>query len=131
MFLRLFAISALFCGHSLAAPPPTALPGKPSASAARITPANPPNDGILFVDHAKAKRSGHLGHALVQLAPGKLLAFYPNCSSDNGGHSAVGWMEFKRSEDAGKTWGEPQVLAFTKALFEKQLGRTAMAERPW
>lgn len=95
----------------------------------RITPADPPNDGILFVDHAKDQRSGHLGHALVQYAPGKLLAFYPNCSGDNGGHSAVGWMEFKRSEDGGETWGEPQVLAFTKALFEKGVGRTAMAEK--
>ena len=125
----LLALSALFGGSSLAAPPPTVLPGKPSACAARITPANPPNDGILFVDHSKAKRSGHLGHALVQLEPGMLIAFYPNCSSDNAGHSGVGWMEYKRSEDAGKTWGEPQVLSFSKKLHEKKMGRSAMAEK--
>ena len=129
MLLRLLAISAFLCGHSLAAPPPTTLPGKTSACATRITPANPPNNGLLFVDHSKSNRSGHLGHALVQYAPGKLLAFYPNCSSDNGGHSAAGWMEFKRSEDGGKTWGPRQELTFTKALFNKQNGRTAMAEK--
>lgn len=83
----------------------------------------------MFVDHSKTKRSGHLGHALVQLKPGKLIAFYPNCSSDNGGHSGVGWMEYKRSVDAGKTWGEPQVLSFSKKLHEKKMGRSAMAEK--
>ncbi|MBE7498683.1 MAG: exo-alpha-sialidase [Verrucomicrobiaceae bacterium] len=129
MPLRLLAISALLCGQPLAAAPPTTIAGKTSACAARITPGNPPNNGLLFVGHSKANRSGHLGHALVQYAPGKLLAFYPNCSSDNGGHSAVGWMELKRSEDGGKSWGPRQVLAFTKALFNKHNGRTAMAEK--
>jgi hypothetical protein len=95
----------------------------------KITPTNPPNDGILFVDHSRNNRSGHLGHALVQYERGKILAFYPNCSSDNNGHSAVGWMEFKRSEDGCKTWGAPQVLPFTKELFDKHTGRTAMAEK--
>jgi hypothetical protein len=100
-----------------------------SACASRVFPSNPPNEGILFVDHSKSNRSGHLGHALVQYAPGKILAFYPNCSSDNRGHSAIGWMEFKRSEDGGRTWSDPQVLAFSRELFEKHEGRTAMAEK--
>jgi hypothetical protein len=129
--LRLAAILLGFIGTSLLADAPKgdALPGKTSACVSRITPANPPNRGILFVDHSKTKRSGHLGHALVQYERGKILAFYPNCSGDNGGHSAVGWMEFKRSEDGGKTWSEPQVLPFTKELFDKHEGRTAMAEK--
>jgi len=97
-----------------------------SACASRVYPPNPPNEGILFVDHAKNNRGGHLGHALVQYAPGKILAFYPNTTA---GHSAVGWMEFKRSEDGGQTWSDPQELAFTKELFEKNTGRTAMAEK--
>ena len=97
-----------------------------SACASRVYPPNPPNDGILFVDHAKNKRGGHLGHALVQYAPGKILAFYPNTTP---GHSGMGWMEFKRSEDGGQTWSDPQELAFTKELFEKKTGRTAMAEK--
>lgn len=84
----------------------------------RVFPGNPPNEGILFVDHAPANRSGHLGHALVEYEDGKLIAFYPNCSADNKGHSAVGWMEYKRSEDAGETWGQPQVLAYSRKLFD-------------
>jgi hypothetical protein len=111
------------------APPANPPQAASSARASRIFPANPPNEGILFVDHSKNNRGGHLGHALVQYERGKILAFYPNCSSDNGGHSGVGWMECKRSEDAGKTWSEPQVLAFSKELFEKHEGRTAMAEK--
>lgn len=100
-----------------------------SEVAARILPSNPPNKGLLFVDHSQADRSGHLGHALVEYADDKLLAFFPNCSDDHGGHSAVGWMEFKRSEDGGKTWSRRLPLPFSKELFKKGEGRTAMAEK--
>lgn len=65
-----------------------------------LTPKNLPNDGILFVNHASQGRGGHLGHALVEYAPGKILAFYANCSAVDSqwkGHSADGWMEYKRS----------------------------------
>jgi hypothetical protein len=78
-----------------------------------ITPEKPPNDGILFVEHSQMGRSGNLGHALVEYEDGKLLAFYPNCSDDNKGHSAVGWMEYKRSLDGGETWGDANVLAYS------------------
>ncbi len=100
-----------------------------SQVASRITPPTPPNKGILFVDHSKSNRSGHLGHALVEYEPGKILAFYPNCSDYMGGHSAVGWMEFKRSNDGGKTWGSSQRLPFSRWLFDAKMGRTAMAEK--
>jgi len=83
-----------------------------------VTPKNAPNDGILFVDHSRTGRSGHLGHALVEYEGGKILAFYPNCSDDNNARSAVGWMEHKRSEDGGETWGDPKVLAYSKNLFD-------------
>ena len=91
-----------------------------------VFPKDPPNEGILFVDHARTGRSGHLGHALVEYEDGKILAFYPSCSSDSHnpnkpaskGHSAVGWMEYKRSEDGGKTWSAPHVLAYSKDLFD-------------
>ena len=57
-----------------------------------------PPEGNVFVNHEINGRSGHLGHALVEYEEGKILAFYPNCSLDEKGHSAVGWMEYKRSE---------------------------------
>lgn len=36
----------------------------------KITPPNPPNDGILFADLEAQGRSGHMGHALVEYASG-------------------------------------------------------------
>jgi len=87
----------------------------------KLTPDNPPNEGILFVDHQKHNRSGHLGHAMVEYAPGKILAFFPNCSSVDtrwNGHSGHGWMEFKRSLDGGDTWSEPMIEPNSKALFD-------------
>ncbi len=70
-----------------------------------------PENGILFVNHREKHRSGHLGHALVEYAPGKLLAFYSNCAGGrNHGHSGFGWVEYKRSVDAGVTWSGPVVL---------------------
>ncbi len=64
----------------------------------RITPGPIPGEGILFVNHHEKRRSGHLGHALVEYADGCILAFYSNCAgSRNAGHSGFGWMEYKRS----------------------------------
>jgi hypothetical protein len=94
-----------------------------------IDPPCPPNDGILFVDHSKAGRSGHLGHALVEYAPGEILAFYPNCSDANSGHTGDGWMEYKRSEDGGRTWGEPAPLEYSKRMYESGTNRSVMCEK--
>jgi len=100
----------------------------------RIIPPDPPNEGILFVDHSKTGRSGHLGHALVEYQDGKILAFYPNCSGDNregyfAGHTGAGWMEYKRSEDGGSTWSEPFVLEYSKNMFEKEQKRSSICEK--
>jgi len=94
-----------------------------------ITPPGPPNEGILFVDHSEAGRSGHLGHALVEYEPGKLLAFYPNCSDANEGHTGDGWMEYKRSEDGGRTWSEPVPLEYSRQVYESGAGRSVMCEK--
>ncbi len=94
-----------------------------------IEPPNPPNDGILFVNHAKAGRSGHLGHALVEVEPGHILAFYPNCSDANNGHTGDGWMEARRSIDGGRTWSEPQPLVYSKQVYESGKGRSVMCEK--
>ena len=67
----------------------------------------------IFLNHEEKQRSGHLGHAMVRCADGSILAFYSNCSGTHGwtqtagGHTMQGWVEYRRSTDNGKTWGEP------------------------
>ena len=98
----------------------------------RVVPDNIPNDGILFADLQKEDRSSHLGHALVEYAPSKILAFYPTCSAEDkryNGHSGYGWMEYKRSEDGGQTWSESIPEPNSKALFDQHCGRSAMCEK--
>ncbi len=83
-----------------------------------ITPSATPSEGILFADMQSIHRSGHLGHALVEYAEDCLLAFYSNCSPVIlNGHNGFGWMEYKRSTDGGRTWGEPVVLPYTYQSF--------------
>lgn len=71
----------------------------------------PADEGILIADRAALRRSGHLGHALVEYAPGQLLSFASDTSgSRSHGHSGYGWVETRRSSDSGETWSEPTVL---------------------
>lgn len=80
----------------------------------RVTPPGIPNEGILFVDHQSKRRSGHMSHALVEYAPGCILSFYSNCSAAiERGHNGYGWIEYKRTTDAGKTWSDPVVLDYS------------------
>lgn len=98
----------------------------------KVTPSPTPNKGIMFVNHQEHNRSGHMGHALVEYKPGEILAFYPNCSAEDErwkGHSGYGWMEFKRSLDGGETWSEPIIEPNSKALFDKNVGKTFMCEK--
>jgi len=94
-----------------------------------VVPPNPPNEGIMFVDHSREDRSGHLGHALVEYEPGKILAFYANCSDANKGHAAEGWTEYKRSVDGGETWGDPIEFEHAKRIFDDGQRRSAFAEK--
>lgn len=94
-----------------------------------LTPGDIPNQGILFVDHQKQNRGGHFGHALVEYADGKILDFYPNCNTDNGGHSGRGWMEWKRSEDGGETWSEGKAFPYSKNLYDLNIGITSINEK--
>lgn len=83
----------------------------------KITPEAIPSTGILFVDNQKNSRSGHLGHALAEYKKDNIISFYSNCSGNRNkwspGHNGFGWVEYKRSADGGKTWGEPRVLEYS------------------
>ena len=99
----------------------------------KITPQ--PEKTQLFINHQLHHRSGHLGHAMCQLANGELIAFYPNCSVDNPqrhgyeGHSAIGWMEYKRSVDEGRRWSEPYSLDFSRQAIVNRAGHAIFAEK--
>jgi len=68
----------------------------------------------IFADHEKEGRSGHLGHGMAEFAPGKIIDFYPNTSGNRCcGHSAFGWVEYRISEDYGKTFGEARKLPYS------------------
>lgn len=72
----------------------------------------------IYVDNEKRGRSGHMGHALAEFAPGKIIAFNANTSSKRFcGHAAFGWMEYRISEDYGKTWGEIQNFPYSVEEF--------------
>lgn len=95
----------------------------------RIIPSPIPNEGYLLADHSKEHRGGHLGHALAECRNGDLLAFYPNCSADNDGHSGVGWMQYRRSSDGGATWGEAIDVPYSRFVYSQRLGRSVMCEK--
>ena len=63
------------------------------------------SDPEMYVNNEARSRSGHMSHAMVEYAPGKIIAFNSNCSAVRyEGHSAFGWIEYRYSEDGGKTW---------------------------
>lgn len=97
-----------------------------------ITPDNIPNEGELFVDRSIDNRSSHLGHALVEYAPGKILDFFPNCSGAEehlDGHTCYGWTEFKRSTDGGETWSDTMPYPYSKNLYDMQCGVVSHSEK--
>ncbi len=68
----------------------------------------------LYVDNKSRHRSGHMSHAMVQHAPGKIIAFNSNCSPKRVmGHAAFGFIEFRYSEDYGRTWSDIHVVTPT------------------
>ena len=76
------------------------------------------SEPIVLADNEKAHRSGHVGHALTEFAPGKIMAFSANTSFDRFcGHSVYGWMDYRISEDYGKTWGKPKVFPYSWEKF--------------
>lgn len=73
------------------------------------------SEPIIFVDNQARKRSGHMTHAMAEFAPNKLIVFNSNCSSlIYNGHSTFGWVEYRISEDGGKTYSDFYELPYSK-----------------
>lgn len=76
------------------------------------------SDKILYVDNKSRGRSGHMTHAMVEFAPGKLIDFNANSSAEYfWGHSTYGWVEYRISEDGGETFSEIYDLPYSVKAF--------------
>lgn len=72
----------------------------------------------IYADREAQHRSGHVGHGLAEFAPGKIIDFAPNTSAVRlKGHAAFGWMEYRISEDWGRSFSEPRKLPFSWETF--------------
>ncbi len=75
------------------------------------------SEPVLHVDNASRRRSGHMTHAMVEYAPGRIMGFNSNCSGiRSSGHSAFGWIEYRYSEDGGKSWSTASEMPFSKEI---------------
>lgn len=76
------------------------------------------DEPTLYVDNESRKRSGHMTHAMAEFAPGCFIDFNANCSIKKwAGHSTYGWVEYRISKDAGKTYSEPKALPYSVDSF--------------
>lgn len=78
------------------------------------------SEPTLYVDNQSRGRSGHMTHAIVEYAPNKLMDFNSNCSAViYNGHSTYGFIEYKLSNDGGKTFSGIYELPYSKqSLFD-------------
>lgn len=72
----------------------------------------------LYVDNESRKRSGHMTHALAEFKKGSFIDFNSNCSAvRKGGHFPYGWVEYRISEDCGKTYSDFKTLEYSYNCF--------------
>ena len=72
----------------------------------------------VFVDNKARRRSGHMTHALAEFAPGCFIDFNSNCSAiRHEGHMPYGWVEYRISRDAGKTFSDFYTLQYSLDSF--------------
>lgn len=72
----------------------------------------------IYVDNESRKRSGHMTHALARFSENEFIAFNSNCSAKRwGGHSPYGFIEYRLSQDSGKTFSEIFTLPYSIESF--------------
>lgn len=76
----------------------------------------------LYVDNESRGRSGHMTHAMAEYAPGCFIDFNSNCSAVRyGGHFQYGWVEYRISEDSGKSYSDTHTLQYSLDSFHDGL----------
>ncbi len=72
----------------------------------------------IYVDNESRKRSGHMSHAMAEFAPGCFIDFNSNCSAVRlYGHMPYGWVEYRISKDAGKTYSDVKAFDYSLQSF--------------
>jgi len=72
------------------------------------------SEPVLAVDNKSRGRSGHMSHAMTMTQSGKLICFNSNCSPVRlDGHTPYGWVEYRFSEDNGKTFSDFNRLEYS------------------
>ncbi len=75
------------------------------------------SEPILYIDNEARGRSGHMGHPMLNLGNGRIMDFNSNVSAVRcDGHSGFGWMEYRMSEDGGETFGDFNIVPYTKEI---------------
>lgn len=76
----------------------------------------------LYVDNKSHGRSGHMTHAMPEFSPASFIDFNSNCSILYWNrHSPYGWVEYRISKDAGKTYSDIKKLPYSVASFLNSL----------
>ena len=76
------------------------------------------SEPTVHADNEAVGRSGHLGHAMTEFAPGKIIAFSSNSSGKRfKGHNGFGWVEYRISVDYGENFGEAQKFQYSWDTF--------------
>ncbi|MBR4865961.1 MAG: exo-alpha-sialidase [Clostridia bacterium] len=72
------------------------------------------SEPTLYVDNQSRGRSGHMTHAMVEYAPGRVIDFNANSSAKiHCGHSTFGYVEYRLSEDGGETFSEIHTFPYS------------------
>lgn len=75
-------------------------------------------DPQIYVDNEKRGRSGHMTHAMAEFKKGCFIDFNSNCSALRyGGHFPYGWVEYRITDDCGKTFSDFKTLDYSYKCF--------------
>ncbi len=72
----------------------------------------------VYVDNRQRGRSGHMTHAMVEFAPGKIIDFNANCSANRCcGHSVYGWVEYRIGDSTASRFSQVYDFPYSRESF--------------